>query len=57
MKNKQHIDILSSELIPLKGLSFIKMTPCASAFSIPSSYLIDQDFGILLELLETQTGF
>lgn len=55
MRNKQQAETLPPELIPLKELSFIMMTPCASAFSSPSCYLIDQDFGILLKLMETQT--
>lgn len=32
MRNKQQAETLPPELIPLKELSFIMMTPCASAF-------------------------
>lgn len=55
MKNKQHLDILSPELIPLKRLSFIILISLASAYSNTSCYLVDQDFGILCKLMRTRT--
>jgi len=55
MKIKQHADIPSPELIPLKELSFATLTPRVSASSSPNCHLTDQDFGILLKLMKTQT--